>query len=64
MTIPQQECKEDKMPECKFVPRKECKIVPKEKCNQVQADYAMPSKCRINSRIECMDKTNRNEERR
>ena len=55
MTIPQQECKEKKVPKCELVFREECKMVPNEKCTQVKEDYRAPGQCRINTRMECKD---------
>ena len=55
MTIPQQECKEKKVPKCQIVSREECKMVPKETCTTIK-EKTMPGQCRINTRLECEDR--------
>ena len=56
MTIPQQQCKEKKVPKCKLVTREECKMVPEEKCSEESVEGKItPGQCRINTRLECKD---------
>ena len=56
MTIPQQECREKRIPECRIVTKEECEMVPQEKCRKVQENYQSPGRCRKSSRIQCEDK--------
>ena len=54
MTIPQQECKEKKVPKCKLVAREECKMVPEEKCTEENVEEKIePGQCRVNTRLDC-----------
>ena len=49
MTIPQQECRESRVPSCQNVTREQCRLVPRERCALVTQEGAR-AQCRVNTR--------------
>ena len=53
MTIPQEECREVKVPVCQEVARRQCSLVPEERCQEVKQERGGAAGCRASTRLQC-----------